>query len=231
MPKKPLSHITDPARIKATHERGDGFWSVVPPPRDAVVSCLRLYNESRIEWDEAPELGVLRAPFGHTVTSYALPIPDGTWTAMQRPRRVVEKIARLLWEEGRTDHALVRNIDRTMLADMIGVYLRYEGWAPPRGGERAAANALRAGLRYDLQGTHDKREVRQVFAIQIDGVVHVTTQYRDSPREVHHRSYDPGRETPGGHIGGDIVRPLLEVGYGLIRTLRPAYVNTPEGNV
>lgn len=231
MPKKPRTHVQDPGRIETMFANQDGFFAPVPPPKDAIVSYLRLYNETRADWDEPPELGVLRAPYGHTVTGYALPIPEGTWAAFEDPMKVIRKVAALLWEEGRTDHALVRHIDRAMLADMVGVYFMHEGWAPPKGKELAAANLMRQGMRYRLSETTDRRETRSVMAVQIDGVVHATTQYRDDPRDIHFLSYDPSRDEEHNRIGGTMPRPLLEVAYGLVKTLRPAYANNPEDNL
>ena len=157
------------------------------------------------------------------------PIGEGTWAAMEDPVRVVRKIADLLWKQDRTDHALVRGIDRSMLADMVGVYFRYEGWAPPRGKEMQAAKTMMAGHRYRLSDTADRREMRMMLAVQIDGVVHSTTQYRDAPREIKHRTWDPNDPADAhNRIGGNLPRPLLEVAYGLIKNMRPAYADIPE---
>lgn len=230
MPKrKPVTHVTDPVRAKVMHETGTGFYAPFPPSREGVVAYLRLYNETRPGWDQPPELGVLRAPYADTVTGYPLPIPEGTWAAFNDPMRVIRKLADLLWEQGRTDHALLRNIDRPMLADMVGVYFMHEGWAPPRGKELQAVQTMQAGMRYRISETADRRETRAVLAVQVDGVVHSTTLYRDSPRDVHHMSWDPNdpAQTNDG-IGGTMVRPLLEVAYGLIKTLRPEYANQPD---
>lgn len=226
--RKPVTHVTDPGRIKELSDTGGGFYAPVPPSREGVMAYLRLYNETRPGWDEPPELGVLRAPYSDTVTGYALPIPEGTWAAFNDPMRVIRKIADLLWEQGRTDHALVRAIDPSMLADMVGVYFMHEGWAPPRGKELQAVQTMQQGFRYRLSETSDRRETRAVTALQVDGVVHSTTQYRDAPHEVHHMSWDPNDPADTNCIGGNMARPLLEVAYGLIKTLRPAYANTPD---
>lgn len=231
MPKKPRSHIQDPDRITLMHANGDGFFAPIPPHREAVVAYLRLYNETRAGWDLPPELGVLRNPYGDTVSGYALPIPDGTWAAFEDPMRVVRKVASLLWEQGRTDHPLVRGIDRSLLADMVGVYFMHEGWAPPKGKEREAVNLMRNGMGYRLADTADRRETRSVIAVQVDGVLHLATQHRDAPRDTHVKSYDPTRDEEGCRIGGTMPRPLLEVAYGLIQHMRPTYANDPQDNL
>lgn len=229
--RKPLTHVTDPARIAAMRKQDKGFYAPLMPPREAVEGYLRLHNETRPAWDECPEVGVLRAPFSDSVTSYPLPIPEGTWSAMQDPLRVVRKLAHLLWVEGRTDHALLRSVDRSLLADMVGVYFRYEAFGPPRGKEVQSFNLLASGHHYRFQDTGDAREARMILAVQVDGLVHSTNQYRDAPREVRYRTFDPSRDDQVDRIGGAVPRLLLDIALGLIRHMRPAYANNPEDNL
>lgn len=230
MPRKlPSSHVTDPERIKEMTANGDGFYAPYPPARGAMTAYLRLYNETREGWDLPAELGVLCCPYRDSVTAYTLPIPVGTWAAMGDPMKVLRRMALLLWEQQRTDHPLVARIDRTRLADMVGVYFMHEGYAPPKGKELEALRLHQAGQAYRLSETDDRRETRAIMAVQIDGVIHTTTQYRDDPKDVRVMSYDPTSpqdRAANRHIAGPMPRILLEIAYGLTK-LRPAYANDP----
>jgi hypothetical protein len=236
MPRKlPSTHVTDPDRIKEMRANDEGFFAPYPPTREALRSYLRLYNETREGWDLPAELGVLCCPYRDTVTAYTLPIPEGTWAAMEDPMKVLRRMAALLWEQQRTDHPLVARIDRTRLADMVGVYFTHEGWAPPRGKEREALHLHQTGKGYRLSETDDRRETRAIMAVQIDGVVHTTTQYRDDPKDIRVVSYDPLASQDKAvaarqRIAGPMPRILLEIAYGLVK-LRPAYANSPEDNL
>ena len=57
---------------------GRGFYAPIPPHPDHVRAYLSLYLMERQEWDEAPELGVLRAAYTGQVDGYPLPIPPAT---------------------------------------------------------------------------------------------------------------------------------------------------------
>lgn len=231
MPRKPpASHVTDPARIKEMFANNDGFYAPYPPSREAFKGYMRLYNETREGWDLPSELGVLSCPYQGSVSSYALPIPEGTWGAMENPLKVLRRMATLLWEEQRTDHALVRNIDRAELTDMVGVYFMHEAWAPPKGKELQALRLHQHGKGYRFSETADKRETRALMAVQIDGVVHTTTQYRDDPRDIRFMTYDPNSpedRAANRRIAGATPRILLEIAYGLVK-LRPSYANDPN---
>lgn len=231
MPRKlPSTHVTDPDRIKEMQAADEGFYAPYPPTREALRGYLRLYNETREGWDLPAELGVLCCPYRDTVTAYALPIPEGTWGAMEDPVKVLRRMASLLWIDPRPQHALVRGIDRSRLADMIGVYFMLEGWAPPKGREKAAMALHLGGQGYRFSEVEDRRETRTMMAVQIDGLIHTTTQYRDDPHNVRVMTYDPTSaedEVANRRIIGKLPRILLEIAYGLTK-LRPAYANLPE---
>lgn len=221
---------------------GEGFFAPEPPDIDAVRSYLELYLFERQEWNEPPELGVITTPYGGSAGSYAFPIPEGTWDAMSNPSRVLKLLSRLLWKEARTDHALLRPVDRSELADMVGVYFRHEGWAPPRGQEMAALRNHAQGLTHRFEDHKDRRECRAITAVMIDGSVVRATQFRDeggrSRSGVYHllkdspRDQDPFNPGPQKWIGGDSLVELLKISYGLIAYMRPPGANTmagPEG--
>lgn len=220
-------------------EEGSGFFAPEPPNMDAVRSYLELYLLQRQEWEEAPELGVLTTPIDNSVTGYAFPIPEGTWDAMNEPGKVLRLLARLLWKEARTDHALLRPIDRTQLADMVGVYFRHEGWAPPKGQEMRALHSHAEGLPFRFEDAKDRRECRAITGVMVDGSVVRATQFRDEKGDIRSGTYhllkdsdDPAKPGPSKWIGGDHLVDLLKISYGLIAYMRPAHANTwvgPEG--
>lgn len=222
-------------------QEGEGFFAPMPPNLDAVRSYLEVYLLQRQEWEEAPELGVLNAPFDDSVTGYAFPIPEGTWDAMHEPGKVLRLLARLLWKDARTDHALLRPVDRTQLADMVGVYFRHEGWAPPRGQELRALKSHSQGIPYRFEDAKDRRECRAITAVMVDGSVVRATQFRDEKGDIRSGSYhllkdsdDPTKPGPASWVGGDHLIDLLKISYGLIAYMRPAHANNiggPEGGV
>lgn len=215
-------------------EEGTGFFAPEPPDPAWVRAYMSLYVAERTEWNEPPELGVLRTPYEGSVTGYALPIKEATWDANQDPGKVLDTLVRVLWTEARTDHALLREVDRSYLADMVGVYFRTEGWAPPKGKEAVALAAMRSGMPYRFEHTDDRRECRMITGVMIDGSVVRATEYRDEPGRLHsgvHHLLDPNKAIgvlgPGSNtIGGRHLTALLKISYGLVAYMRPAYANT-----
>lgn len=222
-------------------KEGEGFFAPMPPNMDAVRSYLELYLLQREVWEEAPELGVLCTPVDDSVTGYAFPIPEGTWDAMNQPGKVLRLLARLLWKDARTDHALLRPIDRTQLADMVGVYFRHEGWAPPRGQELRALRSHAEGLPFRFEDAEDRRECRAITAVMVDGSVVRATQFRDEKGDIRSGVYhllndsdDPLKPGPSKWVGGDHLVDLLKISYGLVAYMRPPHANQiagPEGGL
>lgn len=238
----PRVHYDVPAEEQHRRvEEGTGFFAPHPPSADAIEGYMKLYVAERTEWGEPAELGVLRTPYEGSVTGYKLPIPEGTWAAMCNPTKVLTTLVRVLWEDPRPDHALLRHVDRTMLADMVGVYLRTEGWAPPKGKELTALAAHREGMAYRFEQAADRRECRVITAVMLDGGVTRATQFRDEPEHLrsgtHHlldgRRANPSLGSPASWVGGEHLVSLLKISYGLVAYMRPAYANTapPEGGV
>lgn len=219
----------DPFLQRAMAKDGSGFFMPVQPSNEAVLSYLRLHCQEREQWDERAEVGVLRSPYEEQVTGYALPIAAGSWDTYDNPLKLVRKLVDVLWRQGRTDHALLRAADRSLLADMVGVYLRHEGWSPPKGHERQALaiGAGRPGYRFsDLT---DRRESRSVLAVMGDSTRLKVTHFRDEGEKFRSAAYNPlalpnHRTTP---ILGDMPPLLLELAYGLIKHMRPPYANDP----
>lgn len=240
--RRPVAQVHYDVPAEEQHRRveeGTGFFAPEPPDADAVRSYMSLYVAERAEWGEPPELGVLRTPYADSVTGYALPISEGTWAAIEDPGKVLNTLVRVLWTEARTDHALLRNVDRTMLADMVGVYFRTEGWAPPKGQELTALRLSRTGLNYRFENAEDRRECRVITAVMIDGSVVRATEFRDEPGElrsgVHHllreEHMNPALGSPSNWIGGQHLTAMLKISYGLVAYMRPPHANTapPEG--
>lgn len=231
---RPVPRIQADIPVEEQHRRveeGSGFFAPEPPSLDAVRAYMSLYVAERQEWNEPPELGVLRAPYEGSVTGYALPIAEATWDAMKDPGKVLKTLVRVLWEEARTDHALLRGVDRSMLADMVGVYFRHEGWAPPKGKEKVALSTHRMGLNYRFEQADDRRECRAITAVLIDGAVVRATEFRDEPGHLRSGSYHllkqgkTPEESPANWIGGQHLTAMLKISYGLVAYMRPAYAN------
>lgn len=231
--KRGYTPPADPAIRQAMALDGSGFYAPMPPSDESVLAYLRLYCQEREEWDEPPELGVLRSPYDGQVTGYPLPILEASWDSYVKPGALLRKLVDVLWHQGRTDHALVRHIDRTMLPDMVGMYFRHESWSPPKGSpynHRRADGAV-PRLGYDLQQTKDKRESRGVLAVMVDGTRLRVSHFRDTPQKFNSAAYQPlatptHKTTP---IFGDTPPLLQELAYGLIKNMRPEYANeAPE---
>lgn len=233
MPRRKSTRYVPPPEHEVERQRrevaeGRGFYAPLPPHPDHVRAYLSLYLMERQGWDEVPELGALRAGYTDQVDGYPLPIHRGTWDALERPARVLDKLVDLLWVQERTDHALLRGIDPVELTDMCGVYFRFEAYAPPKGTERQTlATMLRHGS-FPLDKLTDRRECRLVLAVLVDGSVVRCVQYRDDPANVETSYYHLLRDKetrPQEFIGGDLLVPLLKTTYGLVKHLRPAHVN------
>jgi hypothetical protein len=236
----------DPARVPTPHRNrnltpeeqhrkvaeGQAFFAPEIPDPDALRSYMELYLAERTEWDEYPELGVVRTPYPDTVTGYALPIPAGTWDALNTPSRVLTILERKLWQEAKTEHMLLNQVDRTLLTDMVGVYFRHEGWAPARGTERTARSLLRMGVRPDFKSSADRRECRVITAVMIDGLVLRATQYKDDGHVINSGQYhlikdaERGKSPhPADELGGEYLTHLLKIAYGLVAYMRPPRAN------
>jgi len=233
--RRPVPQVYRDIPVAEQHRRvneGTGFFAPEVPPLDATRSYMRLYLEERQTWDECPELGVVRSPYEGSVTGYALPIKTSTWDAMEDPGKVLKTLVRVLWEEARTDHALLRDVDRSMLGDMVGVYFRHEGWAPPKGQEKQALATHRAGMPYRFENAKDRRECRAITAVMVDGSVVRATEFRDEPGHLRSGIYHllkegkAPEESPVNWIGGQHLTALLKISYGLVAYMRPAWANT-----
>lgn len=216
--------------LRAQHARsGDGFYMPTVSSREAVLAYMRLYLAQRTEWDEPPELGVFRSEYDDHVSGYAFPYPEGIWDAWENPVRLIKRLVDITWEQGRSEHALLRCVDRSMLADMTGVYLRTEGWAPPKGAERSALGLHAHGHGYRFSDLKDRRETRSMEYVQGDGTIFRVTHYRDAPDTFLSKAWHPD---DGGKdwLGGTVRTQLLKLTFGLIRYVRPAYANDPDRN-
>lgn len=219
---------TTPEERRAQVRAGRGFYMTRPASRKAVLAYMRLYLAQRTEWDEPPELGVLRSEYDQHVTGYAFPYPEGIWDAWDHPGKLIRKLADLTWHQGRTDHALLRPIDRSLLGDMTGVYLRTEGWAPPKGTERTALGLHAHGHHYRFSDVEGRREVRTVEYAQGDGTMFRVCHYRDDPDTFSSQAWHPDDPGHGTYMGGSLRGELLKMTFGFINHLRPAYVNDPD---
>lgn len=210
----------------------EGFHAPEVPHHSLVLTSMKLACQQRTEWNEPPELGVLLSSFESHLGFYPLPIPKPSWGAYPNPAALLARLVKVLWEQERTDHALLRGVDRSMLVDMVGTYMLYEAWAPALSKEKAALQAVRQGLQPDLQRQADRREVRCVMGATVDGTFLVTSHYRDAPEKFSSLALDRHGNSVGNHLPvhemkGNIPRMLLELAYGLVRHMRPAYANTP----
>jgi hypothetical protein len=213
--------------------QGEGFYAPEPPQPHAVLSMMSLYCREREEWDEAPELGVLLSAYGNHVSSYPLPIPEPTWDAYDRPARVITRLRDVLWKQGRTDHALLRDIDRPTLTDMVGVYFRYEAWGPPKGKEQQAIATVRSGIPLDLAKQEGRRELRNIVAVTVDGSLYLLSQVRDDPERFRTMHLDFDGKMSGNlpyvhEMTGNLPVLMRELCFGLIKHMRPGHANLPK---
>lgn len=223
-----LTNRSTPDERRAKARAGEGFYMPSTASRDAVLAYMRLHLAQRTEWDEAPELGVFRAEFDEHVTGYAFPYPESLWNVWDHPGRLINRLSVLTWEQGRTEHALLRPIDRSMLGDMTGVYLRTEAWAPPKGAERTALTLHTQGHGYRFSEVQGRREVRSVEYVQGDGTVFSVSQYRDEPDTFVSQAWHPGDSSETSYMGGKLATGMLRLAFGLIKYMRTGPITNPE---
>ena len=216
-------------------EAGEGFFGPEVPPYEDIASALQLHCQAREKWDEAPELGVLLSAYGGHLSTYMLPIPEQSWKSYDTPVRLLTRLKTLLWDQGRTDHALVRNIDRPVLTDMVGMYMRYEAFAPPLEKDRQVSAEFMRGESSGYCPTRDpgRREVRCITGVTVDGTMHMVSQYRDTPDRFSTLYVTAEGKHRGNHpviveATADLATLLHQIGLGLVRHLRPAHANTPR---
>ncbi|HEY9015590.1 MAG TPA: hypothetical protein VIM84_11070 [Gemmatimonadales bacterium] len=209
----------------------EGFYAPLLPSTDAIKGCLRLYLEEREQWNERPELGILISPLEGFVTSYPFPIPPAVWDGYDNPLLLLRKLGRVLYQEKRTDHALVRLIDPAMLTDMVGVYLRNEGWAPPQGNNSLTVDAVTAGHPLRFSEMKDRRELRSVMALTVDSTFWQCGMYRDRPADMFFRTVGGGLTNKDYLLAckrlEGIPELLTALMYGLLQTLRPTREGEP----
>lgn len=186
----------------------------IPPP-EAMEGSLRLYLRECTTWDEPPILGLVKSPFPGTATFHPLTIPTAMWDVWRQPAPLLRRMTRVWADPAKQGHAIRRLIAPGDTDDMVGVWLRHEGWRSEnlRDAEMKAL-AARYGASYDFKNSTSRQEVRMMGVALLDGLFHQATQVRDND----HMEFLCERhgDSSTGH-GGPLPELLLVLAAALCR--------------
>lgn len=150
-------------------------------PKKILNALKRLLNQ-RQAWDEKPEWGLIFDDGEGRIRTSALPVPALMWEQAGHPARVVASLTELIARPPSLEAQAVSMLFRKQLpANLVGMYIRSEGWAPPKGKELEVHQRREQGWETPrFEHMMGRREIRMVNAVDTADVVYLAQQPRDT---------------------------------------------------
>jgi hypothetical protein len=156
-----------------------------PPAAEAIMNGMRRIVHERTAWDEPPGLGFLHSSDPQQVEFMEMPVPEAVWNQFHHPYHLLTRFAQILARpRGLAEQKASDGLRGSTPAEMCGIFLRSEAWAPPPHmmeeiGRRKQANGGASHLDYSkLPG---RVELRQVAAVDATGRYYMASQRRGDP--------------------------------------------------
>jgi hypothetical protein len=155
---------------------------LTPDDRQQVLNALKRNTNGRPGWDLPPEWGaVYRADTGR-MRCAAFPVPWRVWDYAGHPNNVLASY-RDFMAKPRTaqQRAQAQKIRDAVPGVMVGMYLTYEGWAPPEHKTRAMYE-MDPAQRPAFKDLPDRVETRFAGAVDLDSALYLVLQPRPTMR-------------------------------------------------
>ncbi|MEV6400930.1 hypothetical protein AB0M39_40165 [Streptomyces sp. NPDC051907] len=193
------------------------------PTYQAQKFAYRMENllKQRRRWDEQPELGFLYLHEKGGIHAEALAIPSPLWKG--DPKNLLRSLVHVLTSPSDTVPGMIGDTLRNVPPDLVGLYLRTEGWAPPEEQMPEIHRRRQAGASVPRFETLAGRvETRMMTAVDTMGRLYMTTQCRTDGlvRPCAWEGMHATATTPGYEVDGNIPSLLLQLVMGL--KARPA---------
>lgn len=176
---------------------------------DKVINALKRELNSRVHWDEEPELGFIYAEGENRIRTSTLSIPDSMWQQANDPKNLLRGFIELITEPPNELAALtVKNMLDLIPPEFVGIFLRVEGWGPPpEAAEEIRRRKLAGGSIGRFAQMEGRQEFRTAMAVDTENMVYLAEQPRDTMvLEGFYASGGPsdslteGKDTLGGAI-------------------------------
>lgn len=172
-----------------------------PSGPEAIVEALKDEVHRRTAWDEEPGFGFIYGDGPGKVRLSELDVPAQIWRWAKSPVRMAEFFRRILATSDPRNRPLADLIRSAGRADLRGVFMRMEGWGPPRDKvEEIYRRHLAGGSVPPYEEMPGRVEFRICAAADAHGQRYVIMQERGAQEmDVQHdgmRGAQPGGDIP-----------------------------------
>ncbi|MFE2934942.1 hypothetical protein [Streptomyces sp. NPDC059278] len=176
---------------------------------EKVLYALEKEVRKRRAWDEPPEFGFIFASEKGTGT-LPIPVPGKMWIDAGHPKNVLYALRDAFRKPLSTEAGQAfSNLRAAAPPDMVGLYLRNEGWAPRKGTEgEMYRRRMAGGSTPNFKEMEGRVEVRVTTAVDKRGRVYMVQQERGGPVEGY---CDTKAEQGTCEVGGDVPKVLVEL--------------------